>query len=70
MGKGIEKIFRILDLAKKHLRAFGEQMFETVVLDTRVLRQKLSFYGLAIPNGRRGFHLANIPTLLTLITYG
>jgi hypothetical protein len=24
MGKGIEKIFRILDLAKKHLRAFDE----------------------------------------------
>jgi hypothetical protein len=31
VGKGVKKILRILDLAKKHLRAFGEQMYHTTV---------------------------------------
>jgi hypothetical protein len=31
VGKGVEKILRILDLAKKHLREIGEQMYHTNV---------------------------------------
>jgi hypothetical protein len=36
MGKGIKKILRILDLAKKHLRAFDQQMYHTTVLYNRL----------------------------------
>jgi len=36
MGKGIEKILRILGNVKKHLRAFGEQMYHTTVLYNRL----------------------------------
>ena len=36
MGKGIEKISKIPGFAKKHLRAFGEQMYDTSVLYNRL----------------------------------
>jgi len=36
MGKGIEKILRILGNAKKHLRAFDQQMYHTTVLYNRL----------------------------------
>ena len=36
MGKGIEKILRILGFAKKHLRAFDEQLYDTTVLYDRL----------------------------------
>jgi hypothetical protein len=36
VGKGIEKISKIPGLVKKHLRAFGEQLFHTTVLYNRL----------------------------------
>jgi hypothetical protein len=41
VGQGIKKILIILDLIKKHLRAFGEQMYDTFVLDSRFIETKV-----------------------------
>jgi hypothetical protein len=42
VGKGIEKILKIPGLAKKHLRAFGEQMYDTTVLYKRFIQPFVS----------------------------
>jgi hypothetical protein len=41
--QGIKKILRIPELAKKRLRAFDEQMFQTLVLDTWSDETKVKF---------------------------
>jgi hypothetical protein len=40
----IKKFFRFSEIGQKHLRAFDEQMFETVVLDTWFLETKVKFF--------------------------
>jgi hypothetical protein len=41
VGQGVKKNLRILDLSKKHLREIGEQVYETFVLDTRLVGTKV-----------------------------